>query len=564
MTTQKQLIDAACHYSSWAWAKLNGLIVNKQKFNLDDHPYQRITMEREIYDKDFNLVKRKNKVCRKWAAQMGKTLGPMVNELHHCVYGFYPQGSMFIFPTTGLVERFSKSRFTPLIEDNKFLQQHIRSTDTIELKRVGKSNLYFVGGKVLQKIAGEVKSSAALKSEPVDSLNFDEVDEIDPDIIVLARDRIGHSEVKYESYTGTPSIPDYGVDAKYSESDQSVWMIKCRHCNAETCLEWEFPELIRQAKDGRWYRACKKCGMEIFTIDGRWVPQFPGREMEGTWISRLNLADKYVNLGDILERYNNPPNGNKGLVMNGDLGMAYIEAENRLTTTDLLALLGRDPMLSKHEGPTAAGVDLGNDFHVVILDKLSDHSVRMVKACHVGSNKQRDFSPLHDLIRQFNIKTMVIDMQFAQAAVRRFIADEGASGVGCEIYGNFYQDNYRGVVNWDSKDHVVREDRTEICDNTHDIVVNPGQFLMPRNSEVISEFIKHMCNLAKVYEEDRETGSKQARYRKLGPDHYRHALNYALLASKRIGVYTPKEVAKSRHDGWDQEEKKAAGGWMGS
>ena len=549
--TQKQIIDGANYLYPLAWAIHNQLQIRSGLFSLRDHPYQQIVLERT-----------RQKVCRKWAAQIGKTLGTIVHELHHLVYEYYPQGSMFIFPTTGLVERFSKAQFTPMIENNKFLQRYIHSTDTIELKRVGKANLLFVGAKVLQKIAGEQKTSAALKSEPVDSLNFDEYDEIDPAMAVLAIDRIGHSEVKYESYTSTPSIPDFGIDAMFQISDQHVWQIKCRHCNAYTCLEQEFPDCIRQDGSDRWYRACKKCEREIFPIDGEWQPQYPGREVEGTWISRLNLADKYVNLGDIVSRYHNPPLGDKGKVMNGDLGMAYIEAENRLTASDLLSILGRDPMFPNHPGPTAMGVDVGNDFHVVIFDRPNDRSVRLVKACHLSSNKMSNFNVLHDLIVQFHVKTCVIDFAPAQAKVRSF--RDAEKDAGCEVFGNIYQDEMRGVVNWNEKDGVVRENRTEICDNVHDLVVTPGALLLPRNSEAMTEVIKHFCNLAKVLEEDRDTGSKEYRYRKLGPDHYRHAAQYALLASKRIGVYTPKAVLDKQKSVWDDDEIHKDTGFMGA
>lgn len=549
--TQKQIIDAANYMYPLDWIIHNQLIINRQRFSLAEHPYEQLSLDRS-----------RRKVCRKWAAQIGKTLPTIIYELHHLVYGYYPQGSMFVFPTIGLVERFSKSRFTPLLNDNLFLRQHIRDTDTIELKRVGKSNLYFVGGKVTQKIAGEQKSSAAVKSEPVDSLNFDEYDEIDPNIALLALDRIGHSEIKFESYTSTPSIPDFGIDAMWQISDQHLWMIRCRHCGAETCLEQEFPECIQQEGGGRWYRACKKCGREIFTIDGEWRPQYPGREIEGTWISRLNLADRYVDLGDIVNRFLDPPLGDKGKVMNGDLGMAYIEAENRLTAADLLAILGRDPMWPRHPGPTAMGVDVGNDFHVIIFDRPTEKAVRLVKACHLSSRKMTDFNPLHDLIVQYNVKACVIDFAPAQAKVRSFRNAEALAS--CEVFGNIYQDEMRGVVNWDVKSGLVRENRTEICDNVHDLVITPGAFLLPRNSEIMQEIIKHFCNLAKVLEEDQQTGSREYRYRKLGPDHYRHAAHYALLASKRIGVYVPKAVKDRQHSAWDDEEKPKSKNWMSS
>jgi hypothetical protein len=58
----------------------------------------------------------------------------------------------------------------------------------------------------------------------------------------------------------------------------------------------------------------------------------------------------------------------------------------------------------------------------------------------------------------------------------------------------------------------------------------------------VDRFVQECRNIAKVLEEDPETGSREYRYRKLGEDHFRHALNYLYLASQRIGLsYTSRE-----------------------
>jgi hypothetical protein len=44
-----------------------------------------------------------------------------------------------------------------------------------------------------------------------------------------------------------------------------------------------------------------------------------------------------------------------------------------------------------------------------------------------------------------------------------------------------------------------------------------------------------MINLAKVLEE-KPDGTVKYVYRRLGDDHFYHAMNYALLASSRVGV----------------------------
>jgi hypothetical protein len=100
---------------------------------------------------------------------------------------------------------------------------------------------------------------------------------------------------------------------------------------------------------------------------------------------------------------------------------------------------------------------------------------------------------------------------------------------------------------WDEEKRVVKVNRTDICDATHDLVSSSGFLVLPRRSEELDLFAKQVCNAAKVLQEDQETGSREYRYRKLGEDHYRHALNYFYLASKRIAVCeSDKEAAIRR------------------
>jgi hypothetical protein len=78
--------------------------------------------------------------------------------------------------------------------------------------------------------------------------------------------------------------------------------------------------------------------------------------------------------------------------------------------------------------------------------------------------------------------------------------------------------------------------RTKICDTTHELFTKPGDLLLPRRCDEVDRFAQQVRDIAKVLEEDPETGSRGYRYRKLGEDHYRHALNYCYLASTKISV----------------------------
>ena len=74
-----------------------------------------------------------------------------------------------------------------------------------------------------------------------------------------------------------------------------------------------------------------------------------------------------------------------------------------------------------------------------------------------------------------------------------------------------------------------------------------SQLVLPRRSDELDIFAKQLCNIAKVLQEDQETGSREYRYRKLGEDHYRHTLNYFYLASTKTGIAESKEAAFMRH-----------------
>jgi hypothetical protein len=509
----------------WIWAS-QGINLQAGPYSIANHAYQVAPMQSTA----------RKRVYKK-GAQMGFTEIEVLRTLHGMIHRLYPSGVLYLFPTSDDVSDFSKGRFTPLIADNpEMIGAYVRDTDAAGIKRIGNAMLYLRGARTTTKIEGLKKDASKLRTIPVDKVVYDERDLMEHEMVTMALERMEHSVVKEEVHISTPSIPDYGIDAEYEASDQRVWFIRCPSCNHENCLELTFPDCIRRGNDGKWYRACVKCSAKLDPQTGFWLPRFPGREVEGYWISQLNSA--YVDPGKILSLFENPPNGNKQEVMNSKLAMAYVSAENRLVPNDMWQLTNQEPMPLTHEGPTAMGVDVGNNFHVVIVDKPRDKALRVVKACHVGSDKMTDFTPIHDLAVQYNVRSMVIDFAPVQKAVRSFRESEGSR----EVFGCLYQRHQRGPATWDIEDGTVKINRTEVCDATHEVVTKKGCLELPRRSPDLEEFVKQMCNLAKVLEDDKETGSREYVYRKLGADHYRHALNYAYLAAQRIGIYIPKNT----------------------
>jgi len=520
----------------WFWATFSKIKLQAGLYKMEGHEYQVEPLQNEA-----------RRQCYKKGAQMGFTEVSVLKTLHGMIYGKYPQGCLHLFPTKDDVTDFSKARFAPLIKDNyQEIGRFVKDTDAANIKRVGKAMLYMRGARATGRIAGFKKTSSHLKSVPSDRNVYDERDEMEGSMVDLAQERMSHSEIQEELYLSTPSIPDYGIDALYQESDQRVWMIRCEACGGETCLELEFPECLHETGDGRVIRLCQRChNQEIHPQNGQWVAQYPARtsDLVGYWISQLNSV--YVDPGRILELFTTPPDGNISEVYNSKLGMAHVETENRLNVKEVYACCGQDVMLTRHPGPCAMGVDIGKELHVVIGYRSSEKQKRIVKLARVS-----DFSDLHDLARRFNVKCAVLDMEPETRKAREFQEAENYTVFLCD-----YQERQKVAERKDEKEGVVSVRRTEICDRTHHLVTDGGQLEIPRRCPEVEEYAKEMCNIAKVLEEDPETGSKMYRYRKIGPDHYRHATNYFELACEGIRLpvrpRTGSAAEDEKNNQWD-------------
>lgn len=495
---------------AWSWAHFGQLVLQGSEYKLLGHEYQ-VDCLQEIYSDE----------CYIKGAQMGITETMVIRTLHGMIHRAYPVGALYLFPSANDVTDFSKARFKSLIEDNpELIGQHVRNTDAANIKQIGGAMLYLRGARSTKKIDGQKRSSTGLKSVPVDLIVFDEYDEMEPDMIRLALERVSHSKRQHTWKLSTPSIPDYGIDAEYNKSDMRVWMISCTHCGKETCLDLEFPNCIEVDKDGIGHRTCKHCRREIYPHDGRWVAREKS-DYVGRWISQLNSI--YINPARILDEYYHPPNGDLSEVMNSKLGRAYIAAENRLTRQDVYACCGMEPMAESTKEATAFGMDVGKVLHVVIGTATSAKAQtgRVLKVARVDS-----FQDVYDLVRQYNCKAGVIDMEPEVRQAREF---RKALAGRCKIWLCDYAENQRVSEVKREDEGVVVVRRTETLDASHEMI-SRQKVVLPRRCPEMEEFAAEMINTAKTLREDQESGARKYVYVKLGADHYRHAFSYWQMA----------------------------------
>jgi hypothetical protein len=482
--------DTASAFHDW----VKGIVLDGKPFTYDRHEY---LVEPYRDDHPYQVEMK--------AAQLGLTTRAMLRSLYKCRYGGF-RGALYLFPSRTDALDFSKSRISNLIDENPdTIGKWLKDTDSAGLKKVWNSFLYIRG----------MHSKVGLKSIPVDFIVFDELDEAPQNAVDMAMERMGHSEYRLVLQLSNPTLPDYGIDKAFQETDQRYWMLKCQKCGEYTCLEDTFPDCLVTV-NSRVIRACRKCKAELNPSIGQWVPKRPSiTDRRGYHYSQL--FSHFIEPGDILHQFRTTRNLTD--FYNLKIGNPYVEATNRLSLQDVFSLCGNKGIGSEDVGPCYMGVDQGKMLHVVIG---KCHAQRSGEIVHLGV--YLEWEELDSLMKNFNVARCVVDALPETRNARAF-----ANRHRCRVFLNYYNEHQKGVYKWDEEQLIVSCNRSESLDASHREILDQDMVL-PKECEIVQEFAEHLHNVAKRLEEDEETGSKRYVYVRLGPDHFRHAFNYETMA----------------------------------
>ena len=501
------------------------------------------------------LVEPMSSTMQRLAMMKGTQGGASITVMLLCLWGMifkhYERGVLYLFPTATDVREFSQAVLNPLLASNRhalgrFVKSAKGGSDTTTLKQVNGANFFMRGAGLKQIVDGQVGEATALKGISCDMNVYDEVELMDPDALAKARGRLGASDVAREIFIGNPGIPGYGIDKIFQESDQRYWFRKCLHCGTWTCAEESFPDCVKIRKDGTGYIGCMKCGKEVFVRDGKWVPKYKENSdhMHGYRWSQLTSPPKDPGL--ILADFLNPPENNLADVYRIQLGLPYVNAEERLTTGQVYSRCGPFVMGNSDPGPCSFGLDVGKTCHLVIGKRIGKKQFEIVKVARLPGDG--DWSEISKMIMRFNCKSGVIDIRPYEATARQFQKAHAMRIFLCQ-----YDENSTSDKSFNIKTGIVKVNRTEICDATHNLVAEDGLLTLPRkDTPEIREFAKQVCNPAKSLETNKRT--RQSVYRYLGTeDHYRHALNYFLLAAEKSARADTRHKTSHQYDTVDNE-----------
>lgn len=284
-----------------------------------------------------------------------------------------PYTVIHTLPTASFAQKVAKTRFDPLIQGSPYLSSRIsKALDNASVKQIGHSFLYLNG-----TYGG---SNTNVISVPADEIVVDEYDFSDMEVVANLQSRLTASTWRGWTYVSTPTLPNYGVDAKFQVSKRYYCYCKCEHCNHWFVPKWldhaRIPGFNRDllsvtAEDLariRWQETqlhCPNCGKVPSLLPERreWIceNQMDNYEADGFMISPMD-APEIISPADLVSwstRFKN-----KSMFINFHLGETAESSETGINEADLLRMreVGKTPLY----GFKVFGLDMGTTCHLVV------------------------------------------------------------------------------------------------------------------------------------------------------------------------------------------------------
>ncbi len=439
--------------------------------------------------------------------------------------------AIYTFPTSQDVKDFSSVRFKPMVNSSPMLVNLMggrRGVDAVNRKRIGSSTVYFRGTWV----------ERAAISVPADLIINDELDFSNQEVVEAFNSRLTHSDLKWWWKFSTPTIPNYGIDMEYKTSDMRRWMVRCTGCGKDQ--EIQFPENVFRKKVGKetaGYWGCRFCEKQLDRNLGQWVASYPGREKHGykitpticPWIS----ADYLIK---VRTQYKT-----ERLYRNFGLGEAYAAGDEVITRELMLQRIERgqryEPALDKS---VYLGVDQGDVLHYELARARNNRR----EVFRVGTT--RSFDDIGKLMNEYNVDLCVMDMLPNKKNAEKF-AEDFHGRVMLAIYKEF--DETDDVRASKTHEYGILLDRTNTLDMgaaswregksvmVLDSSAYPGELPLEIDNPADKDaFVQQMGNMTRSEIENKKTGKHRGHWLRTGPEHYRHADNYCLVAwDQRFG-----------------------------
>lgn len=448
-------------------------------------------------------------------------------------------GALYVLPSKQDAADFRDVRFKDTVKDSEYLTGIVGETDNKNHLTIRDSHLLFRGTR------GEMSG----RSMPADVLVFDEYNFIDFNQEDAMSASMDASKYKRRLNLSTPTLPDFGIDAKYKATDARKWYITCDACGHEQVLKFDTnvrerqtkkPVLEAGAKEGQsaFYFGCANCAEELNREHGEWKATNPEGQGRGYHITQLMA--KWKTADELAWSYANAlKRGRLAKFYQEKLGEPYKDATVAVSDDDFLSY--GYPMLDGHQGGgLVGGVDWGEheSWIVVLKDEemplkpgddvteLKDKLVyleRITAPGELGHAKR-----VAEIMTRFNLDALVADFGYG-ADKNKYLEDR--------FQGRFwkcvYADGHKTYEpTWKDEDNIVNVNRTLSLQTTLS-QIKGRKLALPVKDDTVRLLISHTSAIHKVTETNAK-GQEVERFESTGADHFGHALNYAQVAKDRL------------------------------
>ena len=460
------------------------------------------------------------------STQAGISTMAIVKALHALTY--WPMRIGYMLPRQKDVSDFSSTRLVPMLNGSEFIKARKKPfPDSVSTKGYGKGYLFFLEGSVEPR------------SMPMDMLYLDEVDLCDPDHVGTAINRMDDSQWKLLTYLSTPTLPNYGIDAVFENSNMQEWAVKCRYCGHNQIIDWDEHLRIRgphDSPDHVWF-FCERCEHEI-TLDnmrdGEWVPQYPSRKN----IIGFRVSQIYTTAADVLYAHFRDPNQTITEFYRKRLGKPFTFGGGSVSREDFLINCFDEPYDIEDEPDGESmyymGVDQGNQLQVAV-GKIEKKSTRP-KVVHAEIVPfDEGFERIGKLMRLFKIKVAVVDADPNRHEVKKLVK----AFPGRVLMADYNEQSELFTLKKEDEKLKYNTNVTISRTENFDTLVNSitsGEWQLPGTPPRLHSSIELLIDQVTAIRRDVEvrktlSGERQvAVWKKVRADHFAHSMGYLQIA----------------------------------
>lgn len=399
----------------------------------------------------------------------------------------------------------------------------------------------FANGSGLQLTYAKTSADRA-RGIMADMIDFDEIQDQSGEALPIIQESLTSSE-KYgcSRYTGTAKVVENLIEAKWQQSSQCEWVMKCSHCGYHNIPNMDGKVLQMIQADGMH---CVHCGGKLDVTDGQWIAAYPDRmkSFRGYHIPQVVCPFIVNNRNNWDKLLHKLMHGVLATFIQENLGISYSIGQRLLTQADIIRQCCLPDIKTLQDNLdrysyTVAGIDWGGaelqSFTVVtVIGIRPDGRIDVLWA-----KRYRGFDPDEQLIdiaktcRFYNCSAVAADLGMGMDKNRMLVKRFGLPVVQMmytrqnKLFGKNRSSGATNSVQCWTIDKVMALDVLFLA-------IKNGRIFFPKTG-----FESFTPDLLSPYEQTNEVGGMEHRIylRSEGqPDDFCHALCFSSMAAMRL------------------------------